>query len=134
VLCGFHRMSFELCSCSVLILTESPSTLFLGSRARPSRLRYAQSSFAFRLVCDVTFSSLLASLDRPTVRVERTCLADLSSSGPSALAGIAFFLLIIPVQAWSMQKSIKIRAESMQYTDQRAKILQELLGAMRVIK
>ncbi|KAL7411550.1 ABC protein [Mrakia frigida] len=54
--------------------------------------------------------------------------------GPSALAGIAFFFIIIPLQSWTMQLSIKVRMNSMTYTDQRSKILQELLGAMRVIK
>jgi hypothetical protein len=53
--------------------------------------------------------------------------------GPSALTGIAFFAVIIPVQAWTMQALLRVRLKSMAYTDSRSKILQELLGAMRIV-
>lgn len=53
--------------------------------------------------------------------------------GPSALAGIAFFAIIIPVQGWTMQALLRVRLRSMGFTDSRSKILQELLGAMRVV-
>lgn len=33
-----------------------------------------------------------------------------------------------------LTSSLQVRAKSMEFTDQRSKILQELLGAMRVIK
>jgi ATP-binding cassette subfamily C (CFTR/MRP) protein 1 len=33
-----------------------------------------------------------------------------------------------------MKASIRVRLDSMKYTDRRSKLLQELLGAMRVIK
>ncbi|PVF97426.1 ABC protein [Serendipita vermifera] len=54
--------------------------------------------------------------------------------GPSALAGFALFVLIIPVQERAMAKQFTIRKGSMIWTDMRAKLLQELLGAMRIIK
>ncbi|KZW00021.1 ABC protein [Exidia glandulosa HHB12029] len=54
--------------------------------------------------------------------------------GPSALAGFSLFLLIIPFQQRAMAAQLSVRQGSMKWTDQRARLLQELLGAMRVIK
>ncbi|TBU24051.1 ABC transporter [Dichomitus squalens] len=54
--------------------------------------------------------------------------------GPSALAGFAFFMLMTPVQTVVMKHFIKLRHKSMAWTDKRAKLLQELLGSMKVIK
>ena len=54
--------------------------------------------------------------------------------GPSALAGYSFFLLMTPIQTLVMKQFIKIRHKSMGWTDKRAKLLQELLGSMKIIK
>lgn len=54
--------------------------------------------------------------------------------GPSALAGFGFFILATPVQTVIMKKLIQRRKTSMQWTDKRAKLLQELLGGMRILK
>ncbi|KZV74002.1 hypothetical protein PENSPDRAFT_244681 [Peniophora sp. CONT] len=54
--------------------------------------------------------------------------------GPSALAGIAFFLLVAPTQGKIMKLFIKMRIKTMVWTDKRAKLLQELLGGMKIIK
>jgi hypothetical protein len=54
--------------------------------------------------------------------------------GPSALAGFALFVLIIPIQERAMAWQFKTRKSSMIWTDLRAKLLQELLAAMRIIK
>jgi ABC-type multidrug transport system fused ATPase/permease subunit len=54
--------------------------------------------------------------------------------GPSALAGFAFFVLITPVQTRVMKSLFAIRKKSMVWTDKRAKLLQELLGGMKIIK
>ncbi|KAL0954619.1 hypothetical protein HGRIS_003577 [Hohenbuehelia grisea] len=54
--------------------------------------------------------------------------------GPSALAGFGFFLLATPVQTMVMKNLFKLRQKSMIWTDKRAKLLQELLGGMKVIK
>lgn len=54
--------------------------------------------------------------------------------GPSALAGFAFFIFITPMQMTIMKSLFKIRRKTMQWTDKRAKLLQELLGGMKVIK
>ena len=54
--------------------------------------------------------------------------------GPSALAGFAFFILASPFQMYSMKRMFATRHKSMTWTDKRSKLLQELLGGMRVIK
>lgn len=54
--------------------------------------------------------------------------------GPSALAGFAFFVLCTPVQATVMRRLMIMRQKSMVWTDKRAKLLQELLGGMKIIK
>ncbi|KAF8166131.1 ABC transporter [Mycena galopus ATCC 62051] len=54
--------------------------------------------------------------------------------GPSALAGFAFFFLATPAQTLVMKQLFVYRQKSMAWTDKRAKILQELLGGMRVLK
>ncbi|KAG8903099.1 hypothetical protein FRC01_009328, partial [Tulasnella sp. 417] len=54
--------------------------------------------------------------------------------GPSALAGFAVFLLLVPVQQRLMRRQNVQRKKSMKWTDERAGLLQELLSAMRIIK
>jgi len=54
--------------------------------------------------------------------------------GPSALAGFAFFILATPVQTFVMKRLFALRRKSMDWTDKRAKLLQELLGGMKIIK
>jgi ABC-type bacteriocin/lantibiotic exporter with double-glycine peptidase domain len=54
--------------------------------------------------------------------------------GPSALAGFAFFVIATPLQTMAMGKLFRMRTKSMHWTDKRAKLLQELLGGMKVIK
>jgi ABC transporter transmembrane region len=54
--------------------------------------------------------------------------------GPSALAGFAMFILLNPALILAMRQMFKLRQMSMQWTDKRAKLLQELLGGMKIIK
>ncbi|KAI6039827.1 ABC protein [Pisolithus marmoratus] len=54
--------------------------------------------------------------------------------GPSALAGFSMFILIIPFQNQLMVLQRRIRHQSIVWTEHRAKLLLEVLGAMRVIK
>lgn len=54
--------------------------------------------------------------------------------GPSALAGFGFFVLCTPVQTKVMTRLMGLRHKSMIWTDKRAKLLQELLGGMKIIK
>ncbi|KAF7976598.1 hypothetical protein HWV62_6090 [Athelia sp. TMB] len=54
--------------------------------------------------------------------------------GVSALAGFGFLILLTPMQTVVMKRLFKLRQASMQWTDKRAKLLQELLGGMKIIK
>ena len=54
--------------------------------------------------------------------------------GPSALAGFCFIIFASPMQTLVMRRLFNLRQRAMAWTDKRAKLLQELLGGMRVIK
>jgi hypothetical protein len=54
--------------------------------------------------------------------------------GPSALAGFGLFAIAIPMQTRLMKALFITRKKSMVWTDKRVKLLQELLGGMRVLK
>lgn len=54
--------------------------------------------------------------------------------GYSALPGLGFLLLALPLQTIIMKKLFTQRKKSMIWTDKRAKLLQEILGGMRIVK
>ncbi|KAF8322189.1 hypothetical protein DL93DRAFT_2051237 [Clavulina sp. PMI_390] len=54
--------------------------------------------------------------------------------GVSALVGFGLLIVLIPIQSYAMKKLIGMRRKSMGWTDKRAKLLQELLPNMRVLK
>ncbi|CAK9781035.1 hypothetical protein CC85DRAFT_282605 [Cutaneotrichosporon oleaginosum] len=54
--------------------------------------------------------------------------------GYSSLPGIIFLLVMTPGQAIIMKKLFLVRKKSMVWTDKRAKLLQEILGGMRLVK
>ncbi|KAH9989454.1 ABC transporter [Russula vinacea] len=63
------------------------------------------------------------------------CLALLIANlGPSALAGFSIFFILTPVQGKIMKSLFLFRRKTMVWTDKRAKLLQELLGGMKLIK
>ncbi|KAH9013251.1 ABC transporter [Lactarius hengduanensis] len=63
------------------------------------------------------------------------CLGLLVSNlGPSALAGFSVFIILIPIQGKIMKSLFRFRRKTMEWTDKRAKLLQELLGGMKLIK
>jgi hypothetical protein len=63
------------------------------------------------------------------------CLALLIANlGPSALAGFSVFIILTPIQGKVMRSLFQIRCKTMEWTDNRAKLLQELLGGMKLIK
>ncbi|KAI5124178.1 hypothetical protein M0805_000983 [Coniferiporia weirii] len=54
--------------------------------------------------------------------------------GPGALAGYAPLVFVTPIQARVMKRLFRLRQNSMIWTDKRAKLLQEILGGIKVIK
>jgi hypothetical protein len=64
-----------------------------------------------------------------------TCLGFLLANlGPSALAGFSVFVILTPIQGMIMKSLFETRRTTMVWTDKRAKLLQELLGGMKLIK
>ncbi|KAI0035574.1 ABC protein [Vararia minispora EC-137] len=58
----------------------------------------------------------------------------LTELGAPALAGFGLFIMMAPVQRLIMGWQFKIRKKSVSWTDRRAKLLMEILGAMRIVK
>lgn len=54
--------------------------------------------------------------------------------GVAALPGFALFIIVSPIQTVVMRRLFNTRKATMVWTDKRAKLLQELLGGMRVVK
>ncbi|KAF7295535.1 ABC protein [Mycena indigotica] len=54
--------------------------------------------------------------------------------GPSALAGFGLFIAIIPLQKSLMAVQFKLRRRSLVWTDARASVTSEIVGAMRIVK
>ncbi|WVR09429.1 hypothetical protein IAU60_006496 [Kwoniella sp. DSM 27419] len=58
----------------------------------------------------------------------------LAQIGYSALPGIAFLLIMTPIQVRFMKSLFAFRKKAAGWTDKRAKLLQEVLGGMRIVK
>jgi ATP-binding cassette subfamily C (CFTR/MRP) protein 1 len=54
--------------------------------------------------------------------------------GPSALAGLAVMILLIPVNAWLSARMKKFQIANMRYKDQRMKAMNEVLEGVKVLK
>ncbi|EDW08107.1 probable multidrug resistance-associated protein lethal(2)03659 [Drosophila mojavensis] len=52
----------------------------------------------------------------------------------TALIGIAFIVLLIPLQAWAAKAAAKFRTRSADQRDRRVKLMNEIISAMQVIK
>ena len=58
----------------------------------------------------------------------------LVNMGASALAGFALFIVMTPFQTRAMRLMLGFRKKTMVFTDKRAKLLQELLSGIKIIK
>lgn len=54
--------------------------------------------------------------------------------GPSALAGVAVMILVLPATYWVQRKTGQFQDEMMKQKDSRVKLLNEALQAIRVVK
>lgn len=72
--------------------------------------------------------------DFPAVQFIVIMIILLVEIGYSALPGIGFLIIAMPLQMVVMKNLFKMRKKSMIWTDKRAKLLQELLGGMRIVK
>ncbi|KAG0693348.1 ABC protein [Suillus ampliporus] len=100
-----------------------------------SRIDACAQWFVSRKLNHMLVSSTNSSLTLATSTQVTVCLIILLTElGPSALAGFSLFILILPIQERLMKLQLRIRLASMKWTDQQAKVLLEVLGAMRVVK
>lgn len=54
--------------------------------------------------------------------------------GASTLAGFAVLLLLVPIQGWMGKLFSKFRQKTAKYTDERVRVMNEIIAGMRVIK
>ncbi|XP_054685302.1 multidrug resistance-associated protein 1-like isoform X2 [Grus americana] len=54
--------------------------------------------------------------------------------GPSVLAGVALLLLVIPINALIAAKVKRLKKSQMRYSDQRVKLLSEMLHGIKILK
>ncbi|XP_062137138.1 probable multidrug resistance-associated protein lethal(2)03659 [Drosophila sulfurigaster albostrigata] len=54
--------------------------------------------------------------------------------GWTALIGIAFIVLLIPLQAWAAKAATQFRTRSAEHRDERVKLMNEIITAIQVIK
>ncbi|KAG0701997.1 ABC protein [Suillus ampliporus] len=103
-----------------------------------ARVKFSNAALLNHISTDVTridacaqwFLGPLATSTQVTV-----CLIILLTQlGPSALAGFSLFVLFIPFQNLLMALQHRLRSGSMTWTDQRAKVLLEVFGTIRVVK
>ncbi|KAI9000570.1 P-loop containing nucleoside triphosphate hydrolase protein [Trametes punicea] len=135
-----HHFFYRAASTGVLlrgglITAIYDRSLRLSSRARATLTNGKLVNHISTDVSRIDFccSFLQLSLTGPVQMI--ICLVILLVNlGPSALAGYAFFVLATPIQTVVMKHFIKLRHKSMVWTDKRAKLLQELLGGMKIIK
>lgn len=92
----------------------------LVSRKDVSRIDFCMGFFHFSWTAPIQLTICLVLL--------------LTNLGVSSLVGFAFFVAVFPLQSLAMKKLVGMRKRSMIWTDKRAKLLQELLPNMRVLK
>ncbi|EJD45804.1 ABC transporter [Auricularia subglabra TFB-10046 SS5] len=118
-----------------LITAIYERSLKLSSR---SRLTLTTGRLVNHISTDVSridFACGFAHMSWSSVVQMIVCLIILiTNMGPSALAGFALFIFLTPLQTYAMKSLFKIRFKSMAWTDKRVKLLQELLGGIRILK
>ena len=135
-----HQFFFRSMSTGVLARAALISSLYKrGMRLTPkSRTVHRHADLVNHISTDVSRIDYAAqwfhAFWTAPIQVTVCLIILLVQLGPSALAGFSLFLLIIPFQERAMSAQLSVRQKSMKWTDQRARLLQELLGAMRVIK
>ncbi|KAJ7822757.1 hypothetical protein B0H13DRAFT_1919979 [Mycena leptocephala] len=104
----------------------------------PARLRLPNSAVLNHVSTDVSRVDACAQWFHAawTAPIQTTvCLIILLVElGPSALAGFALFLLIIPLQERIMAHQFALRQGSRKWTDERAGRVLEVVASMRVVK
>ncbi|KAF8530162.1 ABC protein [Hysterangium stoloniferum] len=120
---------------SALIASIYKRGVFLAPAARPA---HSNSSLLNHISTDVSRMDYCAQWFHYTwtgpIQIIICLVILLVQLGPSTLAGFCLFIIMTPIQERTMASQFKIRKGSMRWTDQRASLVQELLGGMRVVK
>lgn len=118
-----------------LITAIYSRSLRLTSRARSTLTNGKLINHISTDVSRIDFCAGFAQLALTAPLQSMICLAILIATlGPNTLGGFALFLLMAPAQGMAMKTLLKIRRKSMAWTDKRVKLLQEILGGMKIIK
>ncbi|KAF5342067.1 hypothetical protein D9611_001575 [Ephemerocybe angulata] len=137
---GVHHFFYRSASTGVLLRGGLITAIFTRSLRLTSRARstLTNGKLVNHISTDVSRIDFCASFFHMAWSAPiqlGICLALLIVQlGPSALAGFAVFIVATPIQTFVMKKLFALRRDSMEWTDKRAKLLQELLGGMKVIK
>ncbi|KAG0705755.1 ABC protein [Suillus ampliporus] len=103
-----------------------------------ARVKFSNAALLNHISTDVTRIDVCAqgfhAVWTAPIQVTVCLIILLTQLGPSALAGFSLFVLFIPFQNLLMALQHRLRSGSMKWTDQRAKVLLEVFGAMRVVK
>ncbi|KAF8318754.1 ABC protein [Clavulina sp. PMI_390] len=138
--CCQHQWFWRSMSSGILARASLINLLFSrGLSLTPkSRTKHSNGALVNHLSTDVSRIDFLFQWAHPvwTAPVQvLICLTILCVQlGPSALAGFSLFVLLMPLQERAMTMQLRMRRASMKYTDKRANLLQEILGAMRITK
>ncbi|KAH7334391.1 ABC transporter [Rhizoctonia solani] len=133
---GFYRSA----STGVLLRTGLITSIYsratqLTSRARSTLTNGKLVNHISTDVSRIDFATSFAHMAWTAPIQMVICLIILLVNlGWSALTGFAFFVLMTPIQTMVMKRLFSMRKKSMVWTDKRAKLLQELLGGMRILK
>ncbi|KZV93776.1 ABC transporter [Exidia glandulosa HHB12029] len=118
-----------------LITAIYERSLKLSARARLTLTTGRLVNHISTDVSRIDFACGFAHMSWSSVIQMIVCLIILiTNMGPSAIAGFALFIILTPLQTYAMKALFKIRFKSMAWTDKRVKLLQELLGGIRILK
>ena len=135
-----HHFYYRSTSAGVLIRGGLITAIYSRSLrlATGARARLSNGRLVNHISTDVSridFCCNLFHMSWAAVIQLGICLGLLISTlGPSALAGFSVFIMLSPIQTMIMKFLFQIRQKTMEWTDKRAKLLQELLGGMKLIK
>lgn len=145
----FMQILYSVCTNQFFVRSASTGVLVRGALIASIYRRSMKLSGKARTV--ITNGKLVNHISTDVSRVDFCCsffhmswtapiqlisiiVILLFNLGPSSLAGIGFLLVCLPFQAMAMKSMFAFRRKAMVWTDKRAKLIQELLGGMRVIK
>lgn len=118
LIAALYRKALSLSGKSRTVITNGRLVNHMGTDI--SRIDFASGFFHMSWTAPIQFIVVLIIL--------------IVQMGPIALAGVGFLVVATPLLGTAMKKMFAVRKKAMVWTDARAKMIQELLGGMRIIK